>query len=181
MRSISFGRVNIATPGTTVKLGTTTLSGNVASSDATISVTSALGFCQDMLPFRLDVGVDPTYEKMMVTAISGTTFSVTRGMDGSSPRNHASGDAAVAKYIFAGWYMSVVAGLTGKMYWGTKSLVGSTWVGVIKEFCPNASSVDDDDFTFLSDSDEGNPLSLSEYSIDAAVAGEGLILALWQR
>lgn len=74
--------------------------------------------------------------------------------------------------------VSVVAGLTGKMYLGCKGLVGSTLVGVIKELWPNAAGGVDDAYEFTSATD--SPLlDLSHYWIDAAIGGEGLIVSYW--
>lgn len=74
--------------------------------------------------------------------------------------------------------VSVVSGLTGKMYLGTKGLVGSTYVGVVKELAPNSAGGVDDSYEFASYAD-APLLDLSQYWIDAAVAGEGLIVAYW--
>lgn len=73
---------------------------------------------------------------------------------------------------------SVVAGLTGKMYLGTKAVVGSTYSGVIKEFWPNSGGGVDDAYE-LSMGTDSNVLNLADYSIDAAVANEGLIVTYW--
>lgn len=74
--------------------------------------------------------------------------------------------------------LSVVAGLTGKMYFGTATVKSSTLAGVIKEFAANASSGIDDAYE-LNSADGTNSLDLSQYWIDAAVNGEGLIVAYW--
>lgn len=74
--------------------------------------------------------------------------------------------------------VSVVAGLTGKMYLGTKTIVGSTSAGVLKELNPNPTGGVDDAYEIDSGTDS-NILDLSSYAIDAAVAGEGLIVAYW--
>lgn len=74
--------------------------------------------------------------------------------------------------------VSVVAGLTGKMYLGTNALVGSTLAGVIKELAPNSAGGVDDSYELDTGSDS-DMLNLADYSIDAAVAGEGLIVAYW--
>ena len=74
--------------------------------------------------------------------------------------------------------VSVVAGLTGKMYIGTKNVVGSTYTGVIKELSPNASGGVDDSYE-ISTGTDSNLLNLADYAIDAAVNGEGLIVSYW--
>jgi len=71
----------------------------------------------------------------------------------------------------------VVAGLTGKMYLGTLGLNKTTLAGVIKEFWPNSAGGVDDSWEVWTNSDE---LDLSQYAIDAAVSGEGLIVTYWQ-
>jgi hypothetical protein len=74
--------------------------------------------------------------------------------------------------------VSVVAGLTGKMYLGTKAVVGSTLVGVIKELWPNSAGGVDDFYEITSGTDS-DMLNLADYAIDAVVAGEGLIVSYW--
>jgi hypothetical protein len=71
----------------------------------------------------------------------------------------------------------VIAGLTGKMYLGTVGLNKATMAGVIKEFWPNSAGGVDDAWEVSANSDE---LDLSQYAIDAAVSGEGLIVSYWQ-
>ena len=71
----------------------------------------------------------------------------------------------------------VIAGLTGKMYLGTVGFNKTTLAGVIKEFWPNSAGGIDDSWEVWATSDE---LDLSQYAIDAAVSGEGLIVTYWQ-
>lgn len=75
--------------------------------------------------------------------------------------------------------VSVIAGLTGKMYFGTQAVNHATLVGVIKELWPNSAGGVDDAYEIWTagGSDE---LNLADYSIDASVAGEGLIVSYWQ-
>jgi hypothetical protein len=75
--------------------------------------------------------------------------------------------------------VSVIAGLTGKMYFGTKTVSHSTLVGVIKEMWPNSAGGVDDSYE-LSTADGSDELNLADYSIDGSVAGEGLIVSYWQ-
>lgn len=72
--------------------------------------------------------------------------------------------------------VQVVAGLTGKMYFGTQTVNHATMAGVIKELWPNASGGMDDsyDVAILD-----NQLNLADYAIDASVATEGLIVSYW--
>jgi hypothetical protein len=77
--------------------------------------------------------------------------------------------------------VQVIAGLTGKMYFGTTQVKGSTLAGVIKELCPNSAGGVDDSFD-LQAMDAVNvscQLNLADYAIDAAVGGEGLIVTYW--
>jgi hypothetical protein len=57
------------------------------------------------------------------------------------------------------------------MYLGTKSVVGATYPGVIKELWPNTSGGVDDYYEINAGTDS-NILDLSAYAIDAAVAGD---------
>lgn len=76
--------------------------------------------------------------------------------------------------------VQVVAGLTGKMYLGTSALNKTTLAGVIKELWPNQSGGVDDSYEVWSSTD-ADTLDLADYWIDAAVAGEGLIIAYWNK
>lgn len=75
--------------------------------------------------------------------------------------------------------VSVVAGLTGKMYIGTKAVVGSTFAGVLKELNPNPTGGVDDWYE-ISMGTDSNVLNLADYAIDAAVSGEGLLVTYWE-
>jgi hypothetical protein len=72
--------------------------------------------------------------------------------------------------------VSVVAGLSGKMYLGNTTVLGSTFAGVLKELNPNPTGGVDDSYELDSGTDS-NMLNLADYAIDAAVPGEGLIVA----
>jgi hypothetical protein len=72
--------------------------------------------------------------------------------------------------------VQVIAGLTGKMYFGTQAVNHTTLVGVIKELWPNPSGGVDDSFDVAI---LDNQLNLADYAIDAAVATEGLIVSYW--
>ena len=76
--------------------------------------------------------------------------------------------------------VQVIAGLTGKMYLGTSAVNHTTLAGVIKELWPNSGGGVDDEYEVWSDK-QNNTLDLSDYWIDAAVAGEGLIVSYWTR
>lgn len=74
--------------------------------------------------------------------------------------------------------VQVIAGLTGKMYFGTRACKGSTLAGVIKELWPNAGTGPDDSYE-VETANNTNLLNVADYAIDAAVAGEGLIVTFW--
>lgn len=76
--------------------------------------------------------------------------------------------------------VSVVAGLTGKMYVGTAGCNHTTLVGAIKELWPNSAGGVDDAYEVWS-ADGTDSLNLADYWIDAAIAGEGLIVAYWNK
>jgi hypothetical protein len=68
---------------------------------------------------------------------------------------------------------SVVAGNTGKVYLGCRGLTASTGAGLIKEFAPNLTGGVDDSFTLPTlERETYNP---TDFWIDAAVSGEGLL------
>jgi hypothetical protein len=180
MRAVTFGRINVTTAGTIVKMGTSTLNGNITLAALTLATADANPFTESMCPFKLHIDESGTRETVMVTNVSGTTLTIQRGIDGTTPAAHLSGVSLVAKFMFCGWRLSVVAGLSGKMYWGSSSsLVSSTGVGVIKEFWPNSSGGVDDAYDFLGVQNQGNTLNLSDYAMDAAISGEGLYVTIW--
>jgi hypothetical protein len=72
---------------------TTTLLAAISSGDTTLTVTSATGFPTEG-DFRIILGT----EILIVTAVSGTTFTVTRGAETTGANSHASG-AALAQII----------------------------------------------------------------------------------
>jgi hypothetical protein len=74
--------------------------------------------------------------------------------------------------------VSVIAGLTGKMYFGTSTVSHATLAGVIKELWPNSAGGVDDSYEIYT-ANGSDELNLADYSIDAAVAGEGLIVSYW--
>jgi hypothetical protein len=76
--------------------------------------------------------------------------------------------------------VQVVAGLMGKMYFGTRGLDKTTPAGVIKEFWPNQAGGVDDCNEVWSGADS-DALDLVDYWIDAAVGGERLIVSYWKK
>lgn len=73
-----------------------TLSSPAASTDTTISVTSNTGY-----PASGNFRVRIDSELLLVTAVSGGTFTVTRGIEGSTAASHLTG-AIVAQVLTAG-------------------------------------------------------------------------------
>lgn len=71
--------------------------------------------------------------------------------------------------------VQVIAGLTGKMYVGTAhGWSGSVTPGVLAELWPNSTGGQDDAWQL-----PPGQYRLCDYAIDAAVAGEGLIVSWW--
>lgn len=71
---------------------------------------------------------------------------------------------------------SAIAGNTGRVYLGCSGLTASTGAGVIKEFAPNPTGGVDDSFTLpVLERETYNP---TDFWIDAAVSGEGLVVSL---
>ena len=76
-------------------------------------------------------------------------------------------------------FFQVIPGLTGKTYIGTAGMTKATLGGVARVLWPNASGGFSE--TFCVESQDGtNSIVLSEYVIDADVAGEGLLVTYWQ-
>ena len=67
-------------------LATTTLSGSITNSQTTLVVASAVGF-PTVPQFRINI----ENELMLVTGVSGTTFTVTREIEGTSRVAHDTG------------------------------------------------------------------------------------------
>ena len=65
---------------------TTLLSSGISSGDTVIQVSSAASF-----PSKPNFRIVIDAEKMLVTAVSGTMFTATRGIEGSSPAAHSFG------------------------------------------------------------------------------------------
>lgn len=75
-------------------------------------------------------------------------------------------------------FFQVVPGLTGKTYVGARTLAKATLAGVARILWPNASGGFSE--TFSIESQDGvNSIRLSEYCIDADIAGEGLLVSYW--
>jgi hypothetical protein len=71
----------------------TTLSSSIGSSDSTMTVASMSGF-PSSYPYTLILEKDSANEEIVtVTALVGTSLSITRGVDGTSGRSHSAGIA----------------------------------------------------------------------------------------
>lgn len=91
-------------------LGESTLNGTINNSVTTLTVTSAAAFPAAVTgtsQFRVIVGT----EIMIVTNVSGTTFTVTRGAESTTAASHSSGDA-ITHVITAGTLQAIFGGGT---------------------------------------------------------------------
>lgn len=78
----------------------TTLTGNITSSSTSIVIASVAGF-PAQFPYTLALDFDTASEELVdVTAASGTTLTVTRGVDGTSATAHTTG--AKVKHVISG-------------------------------------------------------------------------------
>lgn len=82
--------------------------------------------------------------------------------------------AATASKLF----FQVIPGLTGKMYIGAPGMHKATLSGVARVLWPNSTGGFSETFSIESQ-DGDNSILLSEYAIDADVAGEGLLVTWW--
>jgi len=82
--------------------------------------------------------------------------------------------AATASKIF----FQVIPGLTGKMYIGTPGMNKVTLSGVARVLWPNTAGGFSENFEIESQDGEDS-IRLSQYAIDADVAGEGLLVTWW--
>jgi hypothetical protein len=74
-------------------------------------------------------------------------------------------------------FVQAIPGLTGKTYLGSHTLTKSTLAGVARILGPNASGFSEN--FFLESQDGTNGIRLADYSIDADVANEGLLVTYW--
>jgi len=75
-------------------------------------------------------------------------------------------------------FFQVVPGLTGKMYIGTPGMRKATLSGVARVLSPNPTGGFSENFEIESQDGEDS-IHLSQYAIDADVAGEGLLVTWW--
>jgi len=73
--------------------------------------------------------------------------------------------------------LTVIAGLTGKMYLGVANMNKDSLAGVIREFWPNPTGGISDKEVI--EAPPGSSLTVADYWLDAAVNGEGMIVAYW--
>jgi hypothetical protein len=84
----------------------TTLQGSITAGATSLVVSSATG--APGVPFRLKIDD----EILLVTAVAGTTYTVTRGQEGTPAASHADG-AAVEHILTAGGLATFAKGLLG--------------------------------------------------------------------
>jgi hypothetical protein len=75
-------------------------------------------------------------------------------------------------------FVQAIPGLTGKTYLGSTTMAKATFAGVARVLAPNPSSTFSEYF-FLETQDGTNAIQLSQYAIDVAVAGEGVLVTYW--
>jgi hypothetical protein len=82
--------------------GLTTLAATIGSTDTSLTVVSTANF-PTSAPFRITIqdSVGSTPEIDLVTAISGNTYTVTRGYEGTTATGHSAG-AQVGQFVTAG-------------------------------------------------------------------------------
>lgn len=170
MRAIPLGKVVVATAGTPVQLGKTTLNGDVGSGNTTITVASINGCPGAGSLYRIDS------EDILVTGRSGTSWTVRRGMNGTTPASHSNGAAVTCLGEVNALKATVIAGLTGKCYLGCAGLSKTTFDNVVHEFWPNASGGVGDNILVPKELMRGSKVPLSDFWLDVAVSGEGLLI-----
>ena len=76
-------------------------------------------------------------------------------------------------------FFQVIPGLTGKTYVGsTANMNKTTLAGVARILWPNSSGGFSENF-MLEAQDGDNVIRLADYSVDADVTGEGLLVTYW--
>jgi len=75
-------------------------------------------------------------------------------------------------------FFQAIPGLTGKTYIGSPAMKKSTLAGVARVLAPNPSGGFSENF-YIESQDGEDSIHLSEYAIDADVAGEGLLITWW--
>jgi len=75
-------------------------------------------------------------------------------------------------------FFQAIPGLTGKTYVGSPGMTKSTLAGVARVLAPNPDSGFSENF-YIESQDGEDSIQLSQYAIDADVAGEGLLVTWW--
>jgi hypothetical protein len=75
-------------------------------------------------------------------------------------------------------FFQVIPGLTGKTYVGAPAMTKATLAGVARILWPNSTGGFSENF-YVESQDGANSIRLSEYAVDADVAGEGLLVTYW--
>jgi len=76
-------------------------------------------------------------------------------------------------------FFQVIPGLTGKTYAGAPTMTKANLAGVARVLWPNATGGFSETF-YIEAQDGSNSIRLSEYAVDADVAGEGLLVTYWK-
>ena len=177
MHAVSFFKTVVATAGTPVNLGVSTVNGALAAGATSLTITSAAPFSPDMLPFILTLDTSANQEKVQVTAISSTAFTI-------SPCTlaHLTGVSARADdFHIAGFTASANIANVGSAYLGTRGMATGGAAGTIKRFAVTASGAVDDSFEKMLNADSGDPGSLTEFKVDVATGGDSLNFVAWVR
>lgn len=104
----------------------TTLSGNISNSATSITVAATTGFPAVSFVMALDYGA-ATEELVVVTAVAGTTLTVTRGFSGTSAQSHSIG--ALVRHVYNAQDATdfrTHEAATGDVHGVTGALVGAT-------------------------------------------------------
>lgn len=106
-----------------IAIASTTLKNAIAAADTSISVASSAGFPAS--PFNVVIGsASGGYEIMTVTLVSGTTWTVVRGQQGTTAAAAAAGATIVTGAAASGAWTQVPAG------WITRTVIGQAEVFV---------------------------------------------------
>jgi hypothetical protein len=76
-------------------------------------------------------------------------------------------------------FFQAIPGLTGKMYIGAPSMSKAALSSVARVLAPNPAGGFSENF-YIESQDGENSIHLADYSIDADVAGEGLLITWWK-
>ena len=144
----------------------TTLSSAIGSGDLSISVQAATNF-PGSPEFRVRLG----QELMLVTGVVGTTWTVTRGVEGTTAASHAIGTAVVA-VLTGGGLDEMRAEIEAEDRTASGIRTASTVVAVSSATAPSVGQVLT--ATSSTGADWENPPSISELSIDSLTPTLGI-------